>query len=44
MFYVTLILCLILLWFIMFIVFGLLYVLEQVRELRRDIDNFTRAE
>ena len=44
MFYVTLILCLILLWFIMFIVFGLLYVLEQVRELRRDIDNITRAE
>ena len=44
MFYVTLILCLILLWFIMFIVLGLLYVLEQVRELRRDIDNITRAE
>ena len=46
MYYVTLIMCLILLWVIMFIVLGLLYVLDQIRELRRDIylDIITRAE
>ena len=46
MYYVTLILCLILLWIIMLIVLGLLYVLDQIRELRRDIylDIIMRAE
>ena len=44
--YVTYIMCLILLWIITFIVLGLLYVLDQIRELRRDIylDIITRAE
>ena len=46
MYYVTLILCLVLLWIIMLIVLGLLYVLDQIRELRRDIylDIIMRAE
>ena len=46
MYYLTLIFCLGLLWIIMMIVLGLLYVLEQIRELRRDIyiDIITRAE
>ena len=42
----TFIRCLILLWIIIMIVLGLLYVLDQIRELRRDIylDIIMRAE
>ena len=46
MYHVAIFLCFFLLWIIIMIVIGLLHVLDQIRELRRDIyiDIITRAE